>query len=226
MGLLRNLYIYIGIVAVAAVTAIVALLVSGLLHTSSGEGVEYIKADSTVLAYVIKNPNFSITTIYANSTHGNISLPIKAKVSIMTFQYIRCPDICHWESYVFVYLMNKTASYKLGNDIVFLTIDVDPWRSTFEDVISYQRSRAGKLLDSVSWIWVLDSVDKMVEIWRDFRIFVARSDDLITHSAGFYIFDRDGRLVYIIQPTQDGWRNLDKLAQEMWKIIYNTVKGG
>jgi protein SCO1/2 len=226
MGLLRNLYIYIGIVAVAAVTAIVALLVSGLLHTSSGEGVEYIKADSTVLAYVIKNPNFSITTIYANSTHGNISLPIKARVSIMTFQYIRCPDICHWESYVFVYLMNKTASYKLGNDIVFLTIDVDPWRSTFEDVISYQRSRAGKLLDSVSWIWVLDSVDKMVEIWRDFRIFVARSDDLITHSAGFYIFDRDGRLVYIIQPTQDGWRNLDKLAQEMWKIIYNTVKGG
>jgi protein SCO1/2 len=226
MGLLRNLYIYIGIVAVAAVTAIVALLVSGLLHTSSGEGVEYIKADSTVLAYVIKNPNFSITTIYANSTHGNISLPIKARVSIMTFQYIWCPDICHWESYVFVYLMNKTASYKLGNDIVFLTIDVDPWRSTFEDVISYQRSRAGKLLDSVSWIWVLDSVDKMVEIWRDFRIFVARSDDLITHSAGFYIFDRDGRLVYIIQPTQDGWRNLDKLAQEMWKIIYNTVKGG
>jgi len=226
MGLLRNLYIYIGIVAVAAVTAIVALVVSGLLHTSSGEGVEYIKADSTVLAYVIKNPNFSIITIYANSTHGNISLPIKVRVSIMTFQYIRCPDICHWESYVFAYLMNKTASYKLENDIVFLTIDVDPWRSTFEDVISYQRSRAGKLLDSVSWIWVLDSVDKMVEIWRDFRIFVARSDYLITHSAGFYIFDRDGRLVYIIQPTQDGWRNLDKLAQEMWKIIYNTVKGG
>ena len=94
MGLLRNLYIYIGIVAVAAVTAIVALLVSGLLHTSSGEGVEYIKADSTVLAYVIKNPNFSIITIYANSTHGNISLPIKVRVSIMTFQYIRCPDIC------------------------------------------------------------------------------------------------------------------------------------
>lgn len=145
----------------------------------------------------------------------------------MTFQYIRCPDICHWESYVFVYLMNKTASYRLGNDIVFVTIEVDPWRSTFEDVKAYQRSRAGKLLDSVSWIWVLDSVDKMIEIWRDFRIFVARSDDgTITHSAGFYIFDRDGRLVYIILPTQDGWRNLDKLAQEVWNIIYSIAKRG
>lgn len=224
---MRNLYIYVGVIAVAAIIAIVALLASGLLRTGSGEGGEYIKVDSTVLANVIKNPNFSITTIYANSTHGNISLPIKGRVSIMTFQYIRCPDICHWESYVFVYLMNKTASYRLGNDIVFVTIEVDPWRSTFEDVISYQRNKAGKLLDSVSWIWVLDSVDKMIEIWRDFRIFVARSDDgTITHSAGFYIFDRDGRLVYIILPTQDGWRNLDKLAQEVWNIAYSIAKRG
>lgn len=222
---MRNLYIYVGVAAVAAIIAIVALLASGLLHTGSSEGSEYIKADSTVLAYVIKNPNFSITSIYANSTYGNISLPIKGRVSIMTFQYIRCPDICHWETYVFVYLMNRTASYGLGNDIAFVTIDVDPWRSTYEDAISYQRSKAGKLLDSVSWIWVLDSVDKMTEIWRDFRIFVARGDDEITHSAGFYIFDRDGRLVYIIQPTQDGWRNLDKLAQEIWKILYSTAKG-
>lgn len=34
-GLLRNLYIYVGVIAVAAIIAIVALLASGLLRTGS-----------------------------------------------------------------------------------------------------------------------------------------------------------------------------------------------
>lgn len=233
---MKNLYIYVGI-AFIAIAAIATLAISGIFQQafSPGQqgqsvvgegGVSEIKSGSTVLAYVIRNPNYSISTMEVRSTAGNITLPITSKVSVMTFQYVRCPDICHWETYVLLYLMNKTISSGLAKDVVFVTIDVDPWRSTYQDVESYQSSRAGKLLKNVTWIWVLDDVDKMAKVWENFRIFVARDPNtgLITHSAGFYIFDREGRLIYIIQPTKEGWSNLEALSKEIWDILYKITK--
>ncbi|MEM1611103.1 MAG: SCO family protein [Sulfolobales archaeon] len=235
---MKNLYIYVGI-AFIAIAAIATLAISGFLQQAftpgqqgqsiAGEGgVFEIKNGSTVLAYVIRNPNYSISTVEARSTAGNITLPITGKVSVMTFQYVRCPDICHWETYVLVYLMNKTLSTGLARDVVFITIDVDPWRSTYQDVTSYQSNRAGKLLNNITWIWVLDDVDKMDEVWRNFRILVFRDPNtgLISHSTGFYIFDREGKLKYIIQPTNEGWKNLEALSRGIWDILYRVVKPG
>jgi cytochrome oxidase Cu insertion factor (SCO1/SenC/PrrC family) len=233
---LKNLYIYVGITFIA-VAAIATLAISGFLQQafSSGQqgqsvagegGVFEIKSGSTVLAYVIRNPNYSISTIDVRSTAGDISLPIAGRVSVMTFQYVRCPDICHWETYVLVYLMNKTLSSGLAGNVIFVTIDVDPWRTTYEDVTRYQSSRAGKLLKNVTWIWVLDDVDKMAKVWENFRIFVARDPNtgLITHSAGFYIFNKEGRLIYIIQPTKEGWNSLEDLSKGIWDILYRVAK--
>lgn len=233
---MKNLYIYVGI-AFIAIAAIAILAISGFLQQafSSGQqgqsvagegGVFEIKSGSTVLAYVIRNPNYSISTIDVRSAAGDISLPITGRVSVMTFQYVRCPDFCHWETYVVVYLMNKTLSSGLAGDVVFVTIDVDPWRTTYEDVTSYQNSRAGKLLKNVTWIWVLDDVDKMAKVWENFRIFVARDPNtgLITHSVGFYIFNKEGRLIYIIQPTKEGWSRLEDLSKGIWDILYRVAK--
>ena len=233
MAAVRSLYIYIGIAFVAIVVAIVVLFITGYPGQGGssiapgGAGTEEIRSGSTVLAYVIRNPNYTINSIDVRSNVGNITLPIKGKVSTMTFQYLRCPDFCHWETYVYVYLMNKTAATGRAGDVVFVTIDVDPWRDTFEDIASYQKSRAGKLLDSVSWVWVLEDPDKMTRVWEDFRVFVARdpSTGLITHSAGFYIFDREGRLVYIIQPTREGWSNLEALSRGVWDMLSRVLGG-
>ncbi len=220
-----------------AIAAIATLAMAGFFQqafsprqqgqSAAGEGgVFEIKSGSTVLAYVIRNPNYSISTIDVGSIAGNIKLPITGRVSVMTFQYVRCPDICHWETYVLAYLMNKTLSSGLAGNVIFVTIDVDPWRTTYEDVTSYQSRRAGKLLKNVTWIWVLDDVDKMARVWENFRIFVARDPNtgLITHSVGFYIFDKEGRLIYIIQPTKEGWSNLEDLSKGVWDILYRVAK--
>ncbi len=233
---MKNLYIYVGITFIAIV-AIATLAIAGFLQQAfspgqQGQGVAEeggvfeIKSGSTVLAYVIRNPNYSISTIDVRSTAGDIKLPITGRVSVMTFQYVRCPDICHWKTYVLVYLMNKTLSLGLAGNVAFVTIDVDPWRTTYEDVTRYQSSRAGKLLKNVTWIWVLDDVDKMVRVWENFRIFVARDPGtgLVTHSAGFYIFDKEGRLIYIVQPTEKGWSNLGDLSKGIWDILYRVAK--
>lgn len=234
MGLcVKNLYIYVGIALIIAIALVALSIIAGIpfqLGGSSGAGygkslgVSQITYEGSTLAYVI-TPNSSITTINVSSTIGNITIPIPGKINVMTPQYIRCPDICHWETYVLVYLMNRTISYGLSGNIVFVTIDVDPWRDSYGDVTSYQRSRAGDLLDKVSWIWVLGDVDSMTRVWENFRIFVARSQDgLITHSAGFYIFDKDGKIIYMVQPTDEGWRNLDKLAPRVWDLLYKIAK--
>ncbi|MDT7888911.1 MAG: SCO family protein [Desulfurococcales archaeon] len=223
---MKNLYIYVGIAFIAAILSLFIMFNITQYPVSSSEASNEIRYGSTVLAYVIRNPNYSISTADVRSTAGNISLPIRGKASIMTFQYVRCPDICHWETYVFVYLMNKTLSAGLGRDVVFITIDVDPWRSTYQDVTEYQSKRAGKLLSNITWIWVLDDPDRMAKIWENFRIFVARDPNtgLITHSAGFYIFDKEGRLIYIIQPTSEGWKNLEELSKGVWDILYKVAK--
>lgn len=216
----KNLYIYVGVILVAVVALTALSLATGFpfqLRSPSETGAG--------LAYVI-TPNYSVVSVAVNSTAGNITIPIPGKINVMTFQYLRCPNYCHWESYVLVYLMNKTVSSGLSGDIVFVTIDVDPWRDTYEDITSYQKSRAGGLLNKASWVWVLDDIGKMTEVWSNFRIFVARNpDDLsITHSVGFYIFDRNGKILYYVQPTDNGWENLDKLAPWMWDLLYKVAK--
>jgi cytochrome oxidase Cu insertion factor (SCO1/SenC/PrrC family) len=77
---------------------------------------------------------------------------------------------------------------------------VDPWRTTYEDVTRYQSSRAGKLLKNVTWIWVLDDVDKMAKVWENFR------------------------LIYIIQPTKEGWNSLEDLSKGIWDILYRVAE--
>lgn len=237
---MRHLYIYVGVVLAAVIALIASSLITGFPlqlgspGSPSGAGLSIssispntlaIEYGRTRLANVIK-PDFSMASMSVNSTVGNITIPVKDKITLMTFQYIRCPDICHWETYVYVYLMNKTASYGLSRDIVFVTLEVDPWRSTFEDVIAYQKSRAGGLLNKVSWVWVLEGPDEMAKVWENFRVFVARDPGtgLITHSAGFYIFDRSGEIKYMVFPTEDGWKNLDKLAQGIWDLLYGVAK--
>ncbi len=187
-------------------------------------GVSQITYGGSTLAYII-TPNFSITSMNVTSTVGNITIPVPGKINVMAPQYVRCPDVCHWESYVLVYLMNRTISYGLSEDIVFVTISVDPWKETYEDATSYQKSRARDLLNKASWIWVLGDVDSMIKVWENFRVFVARSPDgLVVHSTDFYIFDKNGKILYIVRPTNEGWKNLDKLASGMWDLLYRVAK--
>jgi len=239
---MKHLYIYVGVILVVIISLLASSLITGfplrlggpISSSETGYSTSTISPNTLIitygginLAYVLK-PDFSIKTMAVNSTAGGVTVPLPGKISVMTFQYIRCPDICHWETYVFVYLMNKTASHGLSEDIVFITLDVDPWRTTFEDVTAYQKSRARELLNKVDWIWVLENVDNMTKIWENFRVFVARDPNtgLITHSVGFYIFNRNGEIVYIVQPTEDGWKNLDKLAPSIWELLYKVAKMG
>ncbi len=160
-----------------------------------------------------------------NSTAGAIEIPIEGKVNVITPQYVRCPDICHLESQMMVYAMEKAVEDGFTDDIVFITIDVDPWTGTYPMAIDYQKRVAGDLLDEVTWIWVLDSVEKMQEIYNAYDIFVEFDNEtkLVNHFGGFLITDREGNLVYIVHPD---WNRVYDTAVVLWDKIVDVLEKG
>lgn len=220
---MAKLYLYVGLVFA---TALAALAIYMAVQSPAVQGPGEARESGGSVISVYSYPNWSYTTMVLNSTVGPVEIPVKGKITVMTFQYLRCPDICHWESYVFAYLMNRTVSSGLGDRVVFVTIDVDPWRDTLDDVRKYQAmwiGRSGVTPDRVSWIWVLDDPDKMDQAYKNFKIFVApTSEGLITHSAGFYIFDQSGRLAYVVLPKD--WSRLDSIAASVWSLVENVAK--
>ena len=162
-----------------------------------------------------------------NSTKGVITFPVKGKVNVITPQYVRCPDICHLESQMMVYAMEKLKEEGLLDQVVFITIDVDPWNGTLDMARDYQRRVAKDLLDDVEWIWVLDSVEKMQEIYKAYDIYVERVKHgtvyLVNHFGGFFIIDKDGTLRYIVHPD---WNKIYDTAVVLHDKIVEVIKEG
>ncbi|MCE4599372.1 MAG: SCO family protein [Desulfurococcales archaeon] len=169
--------------------------------------------------------NKPLQSFTVNSTAGMIEIPVKGKVNVITPQYVRCPDICHLESQMMIYAMEQAVKEGVSNDIVFITLDVDPWTGTYSMALDYQSRVAGDMLDDVEWIWVLDSVDKMQEIYKAYDIYVEfdNKTKLVNHFGGFLITDRNGKLVYIIHPD---WNRVYDTAVVLWDKIYEVLKGG
>jgi cytochrome oxidase Cu insertion factor (SCO1/SenC/PrrC family) len=159
--------------------------------------------------------------ILAQSDQGKIVIPVKGKINIMTFQYLRCPDICHWESFVISYIVNKSIADGINDRIVIITIGVDPWRDTFEDVREYKEKWIGEYRDKVEWYWILDTPENMAKVWNTFKIVSVYNKDtgLVTHTAGFWIFDEEGRIQYQVVPTPNGWKDLGSLAKNLYNLI-------
>jgi len=48
--------------------------------------------------------NRTVRSFTLNSTLGVITIPIEGRVSVLTPQYVGCPDVCHWETAILVAL--------------------------------------------------------------------------------------------------------------------------
>ncbi len=160
----------------------------------------------------------------AMSTEGEFTFPVKGKVNVITPQYVRCPDICQFESQMMVYVMEKLVAEGRATDVVFITIGVDPWDEDLNMARIYQEKVAGDLLDKVEWVWVLDSVGKMQEIYDAYDIYVEKTDTgLVNHFGGFFIVDRQGTIKYIVHPD---WDRIYDSAKVLHEKILEVLEEG
>ena len=215
MGKVKPLPLAVAVLAVAI--ALSAVYVYEVMTPSSS--VADIGRYGSILKY---DPPRAIRELTVNSTEGPIEFPVKGKINIVTPQYVGCPDICPLESMIMHYIMEDIADLGLQDRVVFITIDVDPWRDTPEEALDYMEAHAGNLIArGIKWIWIVDEPGRMRDLWESLSIYVKRDNatGLITHTGGFFIISPDGKLLYFVSPSSQGWKEHSRIA----KIIVNTI---
>lgn len=167
--------------------------------------------------------NESLEFMTAQSTRGEVTIPIKGKVNVVVPQYVLCPDVCHWETSIMLYAFTRILEDGFEDKVVFVTISVDPWMETIDDAREYQESTAGEYLRrGIEWYWIHDSLEVMERLWEEYNIVVVLDNETntVTHTAGFYIIAPDGTLTYFISPTSQGWiQGQKEVAETLYRVI-------
>jgi protein SCO1/2 len=116
----------------------------------------------------------------------------RGKVVVMFFGFTHCPDVCPMTLVEF-----NTALEQLGDaaqSVQVLFVTVDPERDTPEVLGAYVTAF------NADFLGLTGSADQIAEVAREFRIVYRKADGSrpgsysVDHSAGTYIFDREGRI--------------------------------
>ena len=213
------------LIAIVVIAAVVGAVSGYMVVKLAFEPAEKNRPVESVGGVNVLEWNRPVERVTIMSSEGPIELPIKGKVNVVVPQYVNCPDICHLESLMMKYAMEKSVEEGLAGEIVWVTIDVDPWNGTMEAARNYMESIAGDLMGKVEWIWVLDSLDNMRKVYDAYTMAVERDNEtgLVTHTALFYIVDREGVIRYIVSPN---WEDISGTGAVLWSKIKEVVKEG
>lgn len=193
-----------------------ALLFGKILIPQMAEGKRQLESTQY---YAIYHPNLTVPDFTVNSTNGTITIPIKGYVNIVTAQYVKCPDVCHWETDIMLATFELIKKHHAEDKIVFVTIGVDPWDENLAMARAYMEMKAGKYLrQGMKWVWVLNPVEKQLQIYKAYKISVVKHNDtrLVDHWAGFMVVVGN-KVVSVIVPTSDGWATPHAVAEAVWR---------
>ena len=124
----------------------------------------------------------------------------KGKVVVVFFGYTQCPDVCPTTMAEMATVMQKLGP--LADQVQVLFITLDPERDTQQLLASYVPAFDKR------FIGLRGTPGQTAKTAREFKVFYAKvpgSDPnsyTIDHTAGSYVFDRDGRLRLFIRHGQ------------------------
>jgi len=209
-------------VVIIALGVNVYSIMFGVFPRLVGGDVEYLNEYARIYA-----PETYIFPVVVNSTGGETMVPVRGKITVFVPQYVKCPDICHLETLIMLGTFQKLHSEGILDRFLFVSVEVDPWSGSLEAAREYIEDRAGLLGFDPPWIWVFDDNETLRVIWQQLGIRVERDPitGLVIHTAGFYIVDDKGRLMYVVAPKDEGWRNPDKVAEGLSIILRKMALG-
>ena len=124
----------------------------------------------------------------------------KGKVVVVFFGYTQCPDVCPTTMAEMATVMQKLGP--LADQVQVLFITLDPERDTQELLANYVPAFDKR------FIGLRGTPEQTAKTAKEFKVFYAKvpgSDPnsyTIDHTAGSYVFDRDGRLRLFIRHDQ------------------------
>jgi len=124
----------------------------------------------------------------------------KGKVVVVFFGYTQCPDVCPTTMAEMATVMQKLGP--LADQVQVLFITLDPERDTQQLLASYVPAFDKR------FVGLRGTPEQTAKTAKEFKVFYAKvpgSDPnsyTIDHTAGSYVFDRDGRLRLFIRHGQ------------------------
>ena len=120
----------------------------------------------------------------------------KGKAMVLFFGYTHCPDVCPTTMADLAHAMKLMG--KLSDEVQVLFVTLDPERDTQQVLAQFVPS-----FDS-HFLGLYGTPEQIAETAKNFKIFYAKQEQAgksgytIDHSAGVYVFDKNGKIrVYI-----------------------------
>ena len=124
----------------------------------------------------------------------------KGKVVVVFFGYTQCPDVCPTTMAEMASVMQKLGP--LADQVQVLFITLDPERDTQQLLANYVPAFDKR------FIGLRGTLDQTAKTAKEFKVFYSKVPGTspgtytIDHTAGSYVFDRDGRLRLFIRHGQ------------------------
>jgi protein SCO1/2 len=153
-------------------------------------------------------PDFALT----DQNGQRISLSqLHGKVVAVTFIYTRCPlpDYCVRLSNN-LGLLQRRFKDRMGNDLVLLTILIDPIHEQTDGLTNYARTWNA---DARSWHFLTGSVSEIRELCHKFDMDFYPDEALLVHSFHTVVIDRNGRLAANLEGNTFTAQQLGDLVQ-------------
>jgi protein SCO1/2 len=121
----------------------------------------------------------------------------KGKVVVVFFGYTQCPDVCPTTMAEMASVMQKLGPQADQVQVVFITLD--PERDTQELLANYVPAFDKR------FVGLRGTPDQTAKVAKDFKVFVQKvpgadpGSYTLNHTAGSYVFDREGRLRLFIR---------------------------
>ena len=138
-------------------------------------------------------PNVPLTTHDGKTVHFFDDL-LKDKVVAVNFIYTHCPDTCPLETAQLVQVQNIMGD-RLGKDVFFYSISIDPERDTPEVLKAYAKRYKA---DLSGWKFLTGTTRDILVVATQYGAeYQGGSDGIVDHRLLTCLIDRDGMLVQV-----------------------------
>lgn len=137
----------------------------------------------------------------------------KGKVVVVFFGFTQCPDVCPTTLSDLVQVKQKLGA--AGNDVQVLFITVDPERDTPQVLAQYVPGF------DPSFVGLYGSTQDIERTAKEFKVFYQKvpgktaTSYTMDHTAGSYVFDRDGRLRLFLKHAQ----GVDAIVSDLKRLL-------
>lgn len=124
----------------------------------------------------------------------------RGKLVVVFFGYTQCPDVCPTTMSEMASVMKEMGPS--ADDVQVLFITVDPERDT-QELLSHYVPAFDK-----RFIGLYGNAEQTAKVAKDFRVFYAKqpgadpSSYTVDHTAGSFVFDRQGQLRLFVKHNQ------------------------